>query len=180
MLMLMAMRDQKMKIKKDYQELEEDFEESFKSVSSNGKSMDINGKRKAPQGLHEASSNSKLSRKMCKSSRVGKESEHALLGAELEVMQNFSKVFKNKSKQNNSSKEDDEEDVFAKLIAYEMRKFPERMRFRIKHEINNVIFNYRVKLDESSNNLSTSQLKPLQSPSALNARSSFSQVQQFQ
>ena len=84
---------------------------------------------------------------------------NTLMSAELDVMQNFSKVLKHGAATARNVKEDDEE-LFGKLIAAEIRKFPENTKFRIKHEIHDLIFNYRVKQYESASTL----LTPLQSP----------------
>jgi len=60
-------------------------------------------KRKAPQEpLHSETNNAtKRSKKIHKLPRGGKQSETALLGAELEVMHNFNKVLKNKVNKSN-------------------------------------------------------------------------------
>ena len=40
------------------------------------------------------------------------------------------------------------DDLFGKVIAAEIRKFPSSIKFRVKHEINTVIFNYQVQQAE--------------------------------
>ena len=42
---------------------------------------------------------------------------------------------------NNSSNTSD--DIFGQMIAAELKTFPENIKFRVKHELNNVIFNFR-------------------------------------
>ena len=34
-----------------------------------------------------------------------------------------------------------EDDMFGKIIASELNKFPENLKFRLKHDINQVIYN---------------------------------------
>ena len=65
---------------------------------------------------------------------------NTLMSAELDVMQNISKVLKHGAARN--VKEDDEEELFGKLFAAEIRKFPENTKFRIKHEINDLSVRY--------------------------------------
>lgn len=102
-----------------------------------------------------------------KLSNKPKVTAHALMGAELDVMKNFSRALKEKSSTtvNKDLKQDDDDDLFGKIIAAEVRKFPEAIKFRVKHEINNVIFNYKVRQTESVSDLTI----PLQSPSASSA-----------
>ena len=37
-----------------------------------------------------------------------------------------------------------EDDMFEKMIASELKKFPEYPKFRLKHDINQVIYNYKL------------------------------------
>ena len=38
------------------------------------------------------------------------------------------------------SKQDDEDELFRKLVAAELKRLPQRQKYRLKHEINNLIF----------------------------------------
>ena len=40
----------------------------------------------------------------------------------------------------NDEKQDDEDDLFGKLVAAELKSLPQRQKYRLKHEINNLIF----------------------------------------
>ena len=37
-----------------------------------------------------------------------------------------------------------EDDMFGKMISSELKKFPENLKFRLKHGINQVIYNYKL------------------------------------
>ena len=42
----------------------------------------------------------------------------------------------------NDEKQGNEDDLFGKLVAVELKSLPQRQKDRLKHEINNLIFNY--------------------------------------
>ena len=64
--------------------------------------------------------------------------------AELDVMRDTSKVL-------NNEKQDDEDDLFGKLVAAELKSLPKRQKYRLKHEINNLIFNYKLQNEDEVN-----------------------------
>ena len=67
-----------------------------------------------------------------------------IMGSELDVMGNMLKVWKKRLTSISDGKQDDEDDLFGKLVAAELKKLPERQKFRLKHEINNLIYNYKL------------------------------------
>ena len=62
------------------------------------------------------------------------------------------KNFMNRKLEQNGDKENKEceDDLFGKLVAVELKKFPENIKYRLKHEINNLIFNYKLSQDASN------------------------------
>ena len=45
----------------------------------------------------------------------------------------------------NDEKQDDEDPLFGKLMAAELKSLLQRQKYRLKHEINNLIFNCKLK-----------------------------------
>ena len=70
-----------------------------------------------------------------------------IVGAELDVMRDLSKVLNKKLTKVNDEKQDDEDALFGKLVAAELKSSPQRQKYRLKHEINNfnLTINYKTK-----------------------------------
>ena len=51
----------------------------------------------------------------------------------------------------NDEKQDDEDDLLGKLVAAELKSLPQRQKYRLKHEINNLIFNYKLQKENDVN-----------------------------
>ena len=58
-----------------------------------------------------------------------------------------------------------EDDMFGKMIASELKKFPENLKFRLKHDINQVIYNYR--LNQYNTTTPPMSTTPIGSPPAV-------------
>ena len=71
------------------------------------------------------------------------------MGTELDVMKSMSKVLIRELESNTTEFKQDEDVLFGKLVAAEMKNFSERIKFRMKHQINNLIFNAKVQQDEA-------------------------------
>ena len=67
-----------------------------------------------------------------------------IMGSELDVMGNMLKVWKQRLTSISDEKQDDEDDLFGKLVAAELKKLPERQKYKLKHEINNLMYNYKL------------------------------------
>ena len=59
---------------------------------------------------------------------------------ELELMSGISKVIHSQLNKDGSINHDD---IFGEMVAAELKTFSEQIKFRVKHEINNVIFNFK-------------------------------------
>ena len=79
--------------------------------------------------------------------RSQKLSRNAIADAELDVMKSMTKVL-NKRLETPIENAIDHDDFFGKVIAGELKSFPEHIKFRVKHDINNVIFNYNIRSDK--------------------------------
>ena len=67
-----------------------------------------------------------------------------IMGTVLDVMRDVSKVLNKRLTSMNYEKQDDEDDLLGKLVAAELKSLPQRQKYRLKHEINNPIFNYKL------------------------------------
>ena len=63
-----------------------------------------------------------------------------------------------------------ENDMFGKMIASELKKFPENLKFRLKHDINQVIYNYV--LNQYNTMTLPMSATPIGSPPALASQNS--------
>ena len=63
-----------------------------------------------------------------------------------------------------------ENDMFGKMIASELKKFPENLKFRLKHDINQVIYNYV--LNQYNTMTLPMSTTPIGSPPALASQNS--------
>lgn len=79
-----------------------------------------------------------------KASKRSKVSSDIVATAELEVMSSFNKALKCQIEEKNRQKQDDEDDLFGKIIATELRKFKATTKFHVKHEINNIIYKFQL------------------------------------
>ena len=52
-----------------------------------------------------------------------------------------------------SSDKGDLDDIFGTMVAGELKNFPENIKFQVKHEINNVIYKFRMQDHIPSNHL---------------------------
>ena len=67
----------------------------------------------------------------------------------------------------------DQDVVFGKMIAGELKSFPEHIKFRVKHDINNVIYKYKIsQLEAAASRTTTNPL--LLTPPGNAAASAFS------
>ena len=69
---------------------------------------------------------------------------------EIDAMKAMTNFMNRKLEQNEDKENKECEDVFGKLVAVELKKFPENIKYRLKHEINNLIFNYKLGQDASN------------------------------
>ena len=60
-------------------------------------------------------------------------------------------------------KQDDEDDLFGKLVVAELKSLPKMQKYRLKHEINTLIFNYKLQNGNDINHNERSADK-IQSP----------------
>ena len=51
----------------------------------------------------------------------------------------------------NDAKQDDEDELFRKLVAAGLKSLPQRQKYRLKHEINNLIFNCKLQNENDAN-----------------------------
>ena len=58
-----------------------------------------------------------------------------------------------------------EDDLFGKMIASELKKFPENLKFRLRHHIDQVIYNY--KLNQYNTMVPPISATPIDSPPAV-------------
>lgn len=65
----------------------------------------------------------------------GTRNKRVLASIKMDIMSSISKLFQEKS---------DQDDLFGKMIAGELKTFPETLKYRVKHEISTVIFNYKL------------------------------------
>ena len=85
----------------------------------------------------------KKARRPLKQQKANSRSQGAeLAGAEPDVMKNMVKVMHKRLE--NAPADADQDVVFGKMIAGELKSFPEHIKFRVKHDINNVIHKYKI------------------------------------
>ena len=64
---------------------------------------------------------------------------------ELDVLDKISRVISERKKPEDSSDRDkDADDVFGEMIAKELKSFPSHVKFKIKHEMNDVLYKYHL------------------------------------
>ena len=78
-----------------------------------------------------------------------------IMRSELDVMGNMLKIWKQRLTSLSDEKQDDEDDLFGKLVAAELKKLPEWRKYRLKHEINNLIYNYKLQNENDVTEAST-------------------------
>ena len=98
-----------------------------------------------------------------KSVSLKKGNQAEIMVAERYVMTDMSKVLNKRLTSMNDEKQDDEDDLFGKLVAAELKSLPQRQKYRLKHEINNLIFNYKLQNENDVNHNERSADK-IQSP----------------
>ena len=84
---------------------------------------------------------------------------------EIEVMKEMTKAMQSRAKQPTiavSSKEENLDGLFGKMIASELKQFPESIKFHVKHELNNVIYKSRTPAQQSV--IRPASATPLNSP----------------
>ena len=77
-----------------------------------------------------------------KSVSLKKVNQAEIMGAELDVMRDMSKVLNKRLTSMNDEKQDDKDVLSGKIVAAELKSLPKRQKYRLKHEINNLVFNY--------------------------------------
>ena len=114
----------------------------------------------------------KKARRQLKQQKANSRSQAAeLAGAELDVMKNMVKVIHKRLE--NAPADADQDVVFGKMIAGELKSFPEHIKFRVKHDINNVIYKYKIsQLDPAASRTTTNPM--LLTPPGNAAASAFS------
>ena len=66
-----------------------------------------------------------------------------LLGTEMKMMKNMSKILESKlERQSQFHDPSNQDDIFGKMVASELKNFPDHLKFQVKHEINTVLFKY--------------------------------------
>ena len=84
-----------------------------------------------------------------------------------EILATINKRLHEKKKEKQDKKEAkesvDENDIFGKMVASELRSLPKKMRSKLKHDINNAIFKYQCQLEEEESPRSLLQ-QPEQQP----------------
>ena len=98
-----------------------------------------------------------------KSVSLKKINQAEIMGAELHIMRDMSKVLNKWLASMNDEKQDDEDVLFGKLVAAELKSLPQRQKYRLKHEINNLIINYKLQSENDVNHNERSADK-IQSP----------------
>ena len=102
-----------------------------------------------------------------KSVSLKKVNQPEIMRAELDVMiymmRDMSKVLNKRLTSKNNEKQDDEDDLFGELVAPELKSLPQRQKYRLKPEINNRIFNYKLqnKNDVNHSERSADRIKSL-------------------
>ena len=73
------------------------------------------------------------------------------MGPQLDVVRDMSKVLNKSLASMNDEKQDGEDDLFGKLVAAKLKSLPQTGKYRLKHEINNLIFNYQLQNENHVN-----------------------------
>ena len=77
---------------------------------------------------------------MKKSARLKDKNDGISDSVQIDVMKTMTQFMKTRMAQPKESELDD--DMFGKLIASELKKFPRNLKFRLKHDLIQVIYNY--------------------------------------
>ena len=95
----------------------------------------------------------------------------SLQEAEIDVMKSISKAFKNDSSSQHTSefltRPQDQDEIFGMMVAGELKSFDAKHKFRIKHEISNIIYKYHEMESQKPANMFTFT-SPLPTPSRNN------------
>ena len=86
-----------------------------------------------------------------KSASFKKVNQTEIMGADLDVMRDMSKVLNKTLASKNDKMQDDEDDLFGKLVAAGLKSLLQRQKYRLKHEINNLIFNNKLQNENGVN-----------------------------
>ena len=86
-----------------------------------------------------------------KSLSLKKVNQAELMGPQLDVVRDMSKVLNKSLASMNDEKQDGEDDLFGKLVAAKLKSLPQKGKYRLKHEINNLIFNYQLQNENHVN-----------------------------
>ena len=121
-----------------------------------------------------------------KSVSLKKVNQAEIMGAELDVIRDMSKVLNKRLVSMNNEKQDDEDDLFGKLVAAELKSLPQRQKYRLKHEINSLIFNYKLQNENdvnhnerSANKIQSPTFHPKVNRSFQNARHLYNDMQNY-
>ena len=106
--------------------------------SETEKSMSVSGRNEKKRELKRKASID-LNRK-----KVKRIKNAEILKEEVTVMRNVSKVLAKKLERKDSSRNTDPDIIFGNMIGSELKQFPEHMKFQVKHELNSVIYKYRL------------------------------------
>ena len=71
-----------------------------------------------------------------------------IMGADVGVMRDMSKVLNKRLTSMNDEKQDD---LFGILVAAKFKNSPQKQKYRLKHEINKIIFNYKLQNENDFN-----------------------------
>ena len=82
------------------------------------------------------------SKKVKKSASLKDKNEGISDSVQIDAMKTMTQFMKTRMVQPKESETED--DMFGKMIASELKKFPENLKFRLKHDINQVIYNYKL------------------------------------
>ena len=131
-------------------------------ISVNGREdeiWDVNGDSNDGYNMEsepESVTSSKVSRtegkKVAKKWKVevsGQGAKHVnqcvMMGTEIYVAKSVAKILTQKLENKQSSSNSmDADDIFGKMIASELKQFPEHLKFQVKHELSSVIYKHRM------------------------------------
>ena len=78
--------------------------------------------------------------------RMIKPKQADVIDSEMTMMKNMSQLLEYKLERHreHQSDIDDQDDIFGRMIASELKDFPDHIKFQVKHELNSVIYKYRM------------------------------------
>ena len=84
--------------------------------------------------------------------RMKKPKQADVIDSEMKMMKNMSQVLEYKLERHreHQSDIDDQDDIFGRIIASELKNFPDQVKFQVKHELNSIIYKYRMQGFSSS------------------------------